>query len=147
MQKMRSGGHSPHYEVFTEEITMNRRDAMKMLGWIGWARRQQRVDPERLAAIGQSGGGTLTVFLAALCPELAALSSSGYPSTFDFIARKEKTYCHCNLLPGVVGQLEMWHLLGSVAPRPLYIFQGSEDHLFPEDLFHHEPADRGQARQ
>lgn len=110
---------------------------METLGWIGWARRQQRVDPQRLAAIGQSGGGTLTVFLAALCPELAALSSSGYPSTFDFIARKEKTHCHCNLLPGVVGQLEMWHLLGSVAPRPLYIFQGSEDHLFPEDLFHH----------
>ncbi len=110
---------------------------METLGWIGWARRQQRVDPERLAAIGQSGGGTLTVFLAALCTELAALSSSGYPSTFDFIARKEKTHCHCNLLPGIVGQLEMWHLLGSFATRPMYVFQGSADHLFPEDLFYH----------
>jgi dienelactone hydrolase len=110
---------------------------METLGWIAWAGRQPRVAPERLAAIGNSGGGTLTVFLAALCPQLAALSSSGYPSTFDFVARKEKTHCHCNLLPGVVGQLEMWHLLGSFAPRPLFIFQGSEDHLFPEDLFHH----------
>ncbi|MBM3892393.1 MAG: hypothetical protein FJ388_25030 [Verrucomicrobia bacterium] len=90
-----------------------------------------------MAAIGNSGGGTLTVFLAALCPELAALSSSGYPSTFEFVARKEKKHCHCNILPGVVGQLEMWHLLGSFAPRPLFIFQGDGDPLFPPDLFFH----------
>ena len=77
------------------------------------------------------------MFLAGLCPELAVLSSSGYPSTFDFVARKEKKHCHCNILPGVVGQLEMWHLLGSFAPRPLFIFQGDGDSLFPPDLFYH----------
>lgn len=110
---------------------------METLGWIAWALKQSRVDARRVAAIGNSGGGTLTVFLAALCPELAVLSSSGYPSTFDFVARKEKNHCHCNILPGVVGQLEMWHLLGSFAPRPLFIFQGDGDPLFPPDLFHH----------
>lgn len=31
----------------------------------------------------------------------------------------------------------MWHLLGSFAPRPMFIFQGSGDNLFPEDLFYH----------
>jgi len=31
----------------------------------------------------------------------------------------------------------MWHLLGSFAPRPLFIFQGDGDPLFPADLFFH----------
>lgn len=40
------------------------------------------------------------------------------------------------MLPGIVGKLEMWHLLGSFAPRPLFIFQGDGDPLFPVDLFY-----------
>jgi len=130
-------GHRACVAPFACGLSVQGLIVMETLGWIAWARREARVAPQRIAAIGQSGGGTLTVFLAALCPELAALSSSGYPSTFDFVARKEKTHCHCNLLPGIVGRLEMWHLLGSFAPRPLFIFQGSADPLFPEDLFYH----------
>ena len=129
-------GHRECVAPFVCGLSIQGLIVMETLGWIAWARKQPRVDPHRVAAIGQSGGGTLTVFLAALCPELAALSSSGYPSTFDFIARKEKTHCHCNLLPGIVGRLEMWHLLGCFAPRPMFIFQGNADPLFPEDLFY-----------
>ncbi|NQT11749.1 MAG: acetylxylan esterase [Planctomycetes bacterium] len=109
---------------------------METLGWVAWARAQSQVDPKRLAAIGNSGGGTLTVFLAALCPELAVLSSSGYPGTFEFVAAKEKRHCYCNVLPGVLGEVEMWHLLGCFAPRPMFIFQGALDVLFPQDLFY-----------
>jgi len=110
---------------------------LETLGWIAWAREQARFDRQRMAAIGNSGGGTLTMFLAALSADLAVLSASGYPSTFDFIARKEKKHCHCNLLPGVVGQLEMWQLLGSFMPRPIFLFQGAMDSLVPQDLFYH----------
>lgn len=130
-------GHSNCVKPFACGTSVQGLIVMETLGWVAWALKQPRVDPRRLAAIGNSGGGTLTVFLAALCPELAALSSSGYPSTFEFVARKEKKHCHCNILPGVVGQLEMWHLLGSFAPRPLFIFQGEGDPLFPPDLFYH----------
>jgi len=130
-------GHSDCVKPFACGTSVQGLIVMETLGWVAWALKQPRVDPRRVAAIGNSGGGTLTVFLAALCPELAVLSSSGYPSTFDFVARKEKKHCHCNILPGVVGQLEMWHLLGSFAPRPLFIFQGDGDPLFPPDLFFH----------
>ena len=129
-------GHRKCVAPFVCGLSVQGLIVMETLAWIAWTRNQARVDPDRIAAIGQSGGGTLTVFLTALCPELAALSSSGYPSTFDFIARKEKTHCHCNLLPGIVGRLEMWHLLGCFAPRPMFIFQGKADPLFPEDLFY-----------
>jgi dienelactone hydrolase len=130
-------GHGDCVKPFACGTSVQGLIAMETLGWLRWALKQPRVDVHRVAAIGNSGGGTLTVFLAALCPELAVLSSSGYPSTFDFVARKEKKHCHCNILPGVVGQLEMWHLLGSFAPRPLFIFQGDGDPLFPPDLFFH----------
>ena len=130
-------GHGNCVKPFACGTSVQGLIVMETLGWAAWARRQPRVDPERIAAVGNSGGGTLTVFLAALSPELAVLSSSGYPSTFEFVARKEKKHCHCNVLPGVVGRLEMWHLLGSFGPRPLFIFQGDGDPLFPPDLFFH----------
>lgn len=108
---------------------------METLGWIDWAMKNDMVDNHKMAAIGNSGGGTLTVFLSALSADLSVLCSSGYPSSFNFVARKEKCHCSCNILPNIVGQLEMWHLLGTFAPRPLFIFQGRNDNLFPEDLF------------
>jgi dienelactone hydrolase len=130
-------GHADCVTPFACGTSVQGLIVMETLGWIAWALEQPRIDPRRIAAIGNSGGGTLTVFLAALCPTLAVLSSSGYPNTFEFVARKEKKHCHCNVLPGVVGQLEMWQLLGSFAPRPLFICQGDGDPLFPPDLFLH----------
>jgi predicted esterase len=130
-------GHADCVKPFACGTSVQGLIVLETLGWIAWAREQARFDRQRLAAIGNSGGGTLTVFLAALCPELAVLSSSGYPSTFEFIARKEKKHCHCNLLPGIVGQLEMWQLLGAFVPRPIFLFQGTLDSLVPQDLFCH----------
>jgi hypothetical protein len=81
--------------------------------------------------------------LAALCREdLTALSSSGYPSSFAFIAAKRKKHCHCNVLPGIVGELAMWHVLGCFAPRPMYIFQGNRDRFFPHTTYFRETAEK-----
>ncbi|MDW7658361.1 MAG: acetylxylan esterase [Bacillota bacterium] len=128
-------GHKEPVIPFACGLSIQGLIVMETMAWLRWAMADRRVDADRLGAIGNSGGGTLTLFLAALCPELAVLSSSGYPSSFAYIARKEKKHCHCNLLPGIVGQIEMWQILGLFAPKPLFIFQGSNDHLFPEDLF------------
>jgi hypothetical protein len=88
-----------------------------------------------MGAIGNSGGGKLTLFLAALGEKLSALSSSGYPSTFEFMAQKEKQHCKCNVVPNILGQVEMRHIYGTFAPKPLFLFQGNSDCLFPEDIF------------
>jgi dienelactone hydrolase len=129
-------GHSDCVTPFACGTSVQGLIVMETIGWLRWARRDNRVDPRRMAAIGNSGGGTLTLLLGALCPELAALSSSGYPCTFEYVARKEKKHCHCNILPGFVGQVEMWQVLGCFAPKPLCIFQGEGDPMFPCDLFH-----------
>jgi dienelactone hydrolase len=129
-------GHRDSVKPFACGLSVQGLIVMETLAWVKWASQRPGVDPKRLAAIGNSGGGTLALFLAALCPELAVLSSSGYPSTFEYVARKEKKHCHCNILPGILGELEMWQLLSCFAPRPLFIFMGSADTLFGQDLFH-----------
>jgi len=129
-------GHSDCVAPFACGTSVQGLIVMEALGWLQWAKLSGRFDASRIAAVGNSGGGTQALFLAALSDDLAAVSSSGYPSTFDFVARKEKRHCHCNILPGVAGRLEMWHCLGAFAPRPMLVFQGECDPLFPVDLFH-----------
>lgn len=92
-------------------------------------------DPRYIGACGNSGGGTLTTFLAALSPELGAVASTGYPSEFGYIFAKERGHCACNLLPGVLPKLEMWESLALMSPRPLYVSQGERDHLIPVEYF------------
>lgn len=94
------------------------------------------IDSSRIGATGNSGGGTLTLFLCALFPDLSAACPTGYPSTFDFIARKEKRHCDCNIIPDCLGSYEMRDVLGCFAPKPLLISQGAHDNLFPEDIFY-----------
>lgn len=129
-------GHADSVQVFECGLSIQGLIVMETIGWLNWLRKQNGVDNKRIGVIGNSGGGTLALFLGALRrDELAVVSSSGYPSTFEFIARKEKKHCHCNLLPGIVGELEMWQVYGCIAPKPLFLFQGRGDSLFPCDLF------------
>ena len=129
-------GHSDCVGPFACGVSVQGLIVLETMGWLAWLGRHERVDPSRVAAIGNSGGGVLTLFLGAFCRDgLAGLSSSGYPSTFEFIARKRKKHCHCNVLPGIVGELEMWQLYGCFAPKPIFLFQGEDDELFPRDLF------------
>lgn len=129
-------GHADVVDVFTCGLSVQGLIVMESMGWLRWLQQDPRFDSGRIAAIGNSGGGTLTLFLGALCAgELAAVSSSGYPCTFDYIARKERKHCHCNVLPRIVGELEMWQIYGCIAPKPLLLFQGTQDHFFPADLF------------
>ena len=129
-------GHANVVAPFACGTSLQGLIVMETLGWVAWGRDDERVDTTRLAAVGNSGGGHLTTYLSALCPNLAVVSSSGRPTTNEFVARKEKRLCHCSIVPGIVGELEMWQILGCFAPKPMFIFQGLGDSLFPPDLFH-----------
>jgi dienelactone hydrolase len=128
-------GHREVVAPFVCGTSLQGMITMETLAWIEWAKKHEQVDSARMAAIGNSGGGHLTITLAALSTDLAAIVSSGRPSTSEFTARKERKLCHCSMVPGVIGKIECWHMLACFAPRPLYIFQGRSDPLFPFDLF------------
>jgi hypothetical protein len=106
----------------------------ELLGTLGFLKRDSRFT--RIGAAGNSGGGTLTMNLAALAPEyLEAIASTGYPSSFEWICRKRKRHCCCNLFPGVLGKIEHDELYSLFSPRPLLMMQGDLDNLIPLDVF------------
>lgn len=130
-------GHFNPVGVFDCGLTVQGLIVMETIGWLDWIHQQNRFDKKRVAVCGNSGGGTLGLFLSSVVPDkFSVLVSSGYPSSFEYVARKEKVHCRCNIIPGIVGKIEMWQALGCFAPKPMYILQGKSDEFFPADLFY-----------
>lgn len=116
-------------------LTLQGLIVMETVATIRYMAKDPRFDADRLGACGNSGGGTLTLFLAALAPELAALASSGYPSEIRYVMQKERRHCACNLLRGLAHKAEMWEIYSLFAPKPLLLEGGRHDNLIPQDLF------------
>lgn len=129
-------GHASAPGVFECGLTIQGLIVMETIGWLDWIRKQNKFDAEKIAVCGNSGGGALGLFLASVVPDkFSVLVSSGYPSSFEYVARKEKIHCHCNIILGIVGKVEMWQALGCFAPKPMYLLQGKSDEFFPVDIF------------
>lgn len=128
-------GHGNAKAPLCSGITLQGMIVRETNAWIDWLRVQDFVDVTRLGACGNSGGGTLTLFLAATNPHLAALASSGYPSDFSYTMLKEKKHCCCNLLRGCTNLAEMWEIYATFAPKPLLLSSGECDCIFPANLF------------
>lgn len=92
------------------------------------------VDPARIGCIGNSGGGTQTIWAAALDHRIAAAVVSDATTTFAYNHGKERDICFCNLAQRIVPHAEIHHVLGLVAPRPLRLVGGAQDPMFPRDL-------------
>ncbi len=116
-------------------LTLQGLIVMETVALIRHMAKDPRFDADRLGACGNSGGGTLTMFLAALAPELAVLSSSGYPSEIVYVLEKERRHCACNLLLGHAHKAEMHEIYSLFAPKPLLLSGGKYDNLIPQDLF------------
>lgn len=82
-------------------------------------------------ALGNSGGGTLAWYAAAVEPRIAGLVLGSCFATF---ASSLAAIDHCcdNYLPGALRWFDLPDLALLVAPRPLVVVQGDADPLFPE---------------
>jgi len=134
------GRHDPdHWTAvapFNCGLTLQGLIVMETIGLIRHMAKDVRFDSTRLGACGNSGGGTLTMFLAALAPELSVIASSGYPAEIFYIMQKEREHCACNLFVGQAYEAEMWEIYSTFAPKPLLLSGGVHDNLFPQDLVH-----------
>ncbi len=128
-------GHWLVPEVFYCKKNLQGLILAESCAWIRYMKEQPFVDATRMGACGNSGGGTLTTFLCALEPSLAAIASCGYPNEFSYLLQKEKKHCDCNLLANVASCLEMWEVHSLFAPKPLLLESGIFDNLLPADLF------------
>ena len=109
-----------------------------MIGWrvwdvmrtIDWIETRKELDAKRVGCMGISGGGTCTLFSAALEPRIRAAMVSGYLNTFrDSIL--SLAHCIDNYVPGILNWCEMYDLGGLIAPRPLFAESGEKDNIFP----------------
>ena len=90
------------------------------------------VDWARIGVMGNSGGGTISLFSAALLPRITHAMPSCYFNTFrDSIM--SIYHCADNYVPGLLRYAEMADVMGLFAPRPVVIVCGAEDPIFPVD--------------
>ena len=84
----------------------------------------------RIGVMGNSGGGTISLFSAALLPRIAFAMPSCYFCTFrDSIMAI--FHCADNYMPGLLKYAEMADVMGLFAPKPVVIVAGRTDPIFP----------------
>jgi dienelactone hydrolase len=111
-----------------------------MIGWRVWdvmrtidyLATRPEADVSRIATMGVSGGGTTSLFAAALDERIKVGVVSAYFNTFrDSIV--SLSHCMCNYIPRMLEYVEMYDLAGLVAPRFLFVESGDEDRIYPID--------------
>lgn len=90
------------------------------------------IDTDRIAIMGNSGGGTATIYAAAVDTRIAAAMPScafcGYLPSIG-----AQYHCLCNYIPNVLKDFDMGDLAGLIAPRPFIPVNGVDDKIFPID--------------
>ncbi len=88
------------------------------------------VDMKKIGVMGNSGGGTISLFSAALLRRIAFAMPSCYFCTFrDSIM--SIYHCMDNYIPCLLKYAEMADVMGLFAPKPVVIVAGIEDTIFP----------------
>jgi len=91
------------------------------------------VDESRLGVMGLSGGGTMTLW-SALCDErFKAAEIMCYSDLWAHFGFRDLNYCGMQVAPGLFRLVDLPHLQGLLAPRPLLVDIGAFDTCFKVD--------------
>ena len=92
------------------------------------ARGDARMD--RVGLMGNSGGGTITIYASALLPRVRLAMPS---CSFSSYRQSIMSIFHCgdNYIPGLYATAEQGDVVGLFAPRPVVIVAGKDDGIFP----------------
>lgn len=97
---------------------------------IDYAATRPEFDLSRIMITGNSGGGTVSLFTAALDTRISLTAPGSYFCTFaDSIM--SINHCECNIIPGILKLGEMYDVAGLIAPRPILVIHGIQDRIFP----------------
>jgi hypothetical protein len=88
------------------------------------------IDTEKICCMGNSGGGTATVYVAALEDRITLAMPSCAMCTFkDSIGAM--THCACNYVPTISEYFDMNDLMSMAYPKYFIQVSGIEDPIFP----------------
>lgn len=89
------------------------------------------VQKNNFGVIGQSGGGTTSLFSCVVEERIQAAVISGYFCTlYDSIFTLH--HCACNFIPDILRWADLPDILGTRAPKPTFIVSGEKDGIFPK---------------
>jgi dienelactone hydrolase len=89
-----------------------------------------RKDVKKIGIMGNSGGGAVSMYAAALIKEIQFAVIGSYFCTFkDSIFNIR--HCIDNYIPGIMKWADMSDILGLFAPKPVLITSGEKDGIFP----------------
>jgi len=83
-----------------------------------------------IGVMGNSGGGTVSLFSAALLSRIAFAVPGSYFCSFQDSVMSIR-HCPCNYIPGLLKYAEMSDIMGLFAPKPVVIVAGENDEIFP----------------
>lgn len=90
------------------------------------------IDENTIACMGNSGGGTATIYASAIDTRIkVAMPSCALCTYKDSIGAMP--HCTCNFVPGIAIDFDMGDLCGLIAPRKLVVVSGAQDSIFPHD--------------
>jgi len=88
------------------------------------------INMQRIGVMGNSGGGTATIYSAALLNRVKfAMPSCAFCTYRDSIM--SIYHCGDNYIPGILQYAEAGDVMGLFAPKPLVIVAGKTDAIFP----------------
>jgi hypothetical protein len=129
----RNGGKSciaHNWHAIAAGRTMMGERVWDIMKFIDWALVLPESDGKTVFMTGNSGGGMLTTYAAAIDERISIASPS---SSFDdfFAPSGNLTHCQCNHFPGMVRFGQFWDIAGLIAPRPLLTVTGLKDPAHP----------------
>ena len=90
------------------------------------------IDMDRICMMGNSGGGTTTIYATALDTRIkAAMPSCALCGYYASIGAMQ--HCPCNYIPGIMKHFDMGDLAVMIAPKKLVVVCGKDDNIFPLD--------------
>ena len=89
------------------------------------------IDKNRIICMGNSGGGTTTLYASCLEMRIGYAMPSSYFCSFDDCLGAMH-HCVCSFVPNIRLFFDMGDLEGFIAPRPLVIVSGLTDSIFPQ---------------
>ncbi|MBL8991739.1 MAG: acetylxylan esterase [Spirochaetia bacterium] len=91
---------------------------------------RKEIDIDQTGIMGNSGGGTISIYSAALLPRIKfSMPSCSFCTFRDSIFGIH--HCADNYLPGMLHWAESEDIAGLIAPKPLVIVNGVKDDIFP----------------
>ncbi|MBM3129697.1 MAG: acetylxylan esterase [Chloroflexi bacterium] len=102
-------------------------DVMRTIDYL-----RTRAEPiaEKIGCMGWSGGGTTTLYASALDERISAVVLESAFCTYRASILSIE-HCADNYIPGILRYAEASDIAGLIAPRPVLIESGTQDHIFP----------------